>query len=257
MDAPNFKRTERILQAGRADSLEHARFWEQFDVVVAAEGHFELQRWIDGDMRNITRAENQRASRLDSPQPNFQHLQYRSPGRSSGRGGPIYTSHWQDASGRSNMISGVLLSPPGREDRIATLHGEAGTGLGTRDILAPSPNMVIALEDFFRDWESLERAITRLTESMPRNAVPPASESAIEHLKKQKLDGQLMNDSTEVKCTICIEEAHPGGQVTVLPCKHWFHGGCIVPWLREHNSCPICRAQIDDQGSNSTWGDWE
>ncbi|KAH8743574.1 hypothetical protein F5883DRAFT_592491 [Diaporthe sp. PMI_573] len=188
-------------------------------------------------MRNITRAES-----ASPPQPSFRHLYYGSPGRSSGHGRPIYTSHWQDDPGRSNIISRILLSPPARESRTATLHEEAGTGLDTRDILAPSPNILIALEDFFRDTEILERAITRLIPS----AVPPASESAIDHLKKQKLDGQLMNDSTEAECTICIEKVYPEGQVTVLPCTHWFHGGCIVPWLRAHNSCPICRAQIDN-----------
>ncbi|KAH8754799.1 hypothetical protein F5883DRAFT_572427 [Diaporthe sp. PMI_573] len=37
-----------------------------------------------------------------------------------------------------------------------------------------------------------------------------------------------------------------GEEVTVLPCKHWFHGECVVSWLKMHNTCPICRASIEN-----------
>jgi len=32
---------------------------------------------------------------------------------------------------------------------------------------------------------------------------------------------------------------------TFLPCKHWFHEDCVVLWLKEHNTCPICRTPIE------------
>jgi hypothetical protein len=83
------------------------------------------------------------------------------------------------------------------------------------------------------------------------NAAPPASESAIEKLEKKKLDRQMMGDSPKVECTICIYEMNLGDEVTVLPCKHWFHGECVVLWLKEHNTCPICRTPIEKRGENT------
>ena len=29
-----------------------------------------------------------------------------------------------------------------------------------------------------------------------------------------------------------------------MPCKHNFHRDCIIPWLKERNSCPICRYEL-------------
>ena len=34
----------------------------------------------------------------------------------------------------------------------------------------------------------------------------------------------------------------PDDQVIVtLPCKHPFHEGCIMPWLKSSGTCPVCR----------------
>ena len=34
----------------------------------------------------------------------------------------------------------------------------------------------------------------------------------------------------------------PDEQVVVtLPCKHPFHEGCIMPWLKSSGTCPVCR----------------
>ncbi|KAH8742983.1 hypothetical protein F5883DRAFT_50461 [Diaporthe sp. PMI_573] len=68
------------------------------------------------------------------------------------------------------------------------------------------------------------------------------------------LDRQMMGDSPKVECTICIDEMNLGDEVTVLPCKHWFHGECVVLWLKEHNTCPICRTPIEKRGENTAGG---
>jgi hypothetical protein len=39
-----------------------------------------------------------------------------------------------------------------------------------------------------------------------------------------------------------------------LPCKHWFHEDCVVMWLKEHNTCPICRTPIEKNERQSGQG---
>lgn len=38
-------------------------------------------------------------------------------------------------------------------------------------------------------------------------------------------------------------------KVKVLPCDHFFHIDCIVPWFKEQKTCPICGSHVI--------GEWE
>ena len=149
-----------------------------------------------------------------------------------------------------NFMVGGGIQPPGAQN--------PGLGGGLGDIfsflLGPG-GLNAAHGDAVYTQEGLDRIITQLMEANPQsNAAPPASESAIRKLEKKKLDRQMMGDSAKVECTICIDEMHLGDEVTVLPCKHWFHGECVVLWLKEHNTCPICRSPIEKRSESSTGG---
>lgn len=151
----------------------------------------------------------------------------------------------------SNFMGGGGIQPPRAQNP-----GFAG-GLGDIFSLLLGPGGPNAAHgDAVYTQEGLDRIITQLMEANPQsNAAPPASESAIEKLEKKKLDRQMMGDSAKVECTICIDEMRVGDEVTVLPCKHWFHGECVILWLKEHNTCPICRAPIEQRGGvNNTGG---
>lgn len=46
-------------------------------------------------------------------------------------------------------------------------------------------------------------------------------------------------------CTICTQEWQHGEELRKLNvCRHYFHKPCIDTWLRDHNTCPLCRANI-------------
>ena len=49
-----------------------------------------------------------------------------------------------------------------------------------------------------------------------------------------------------ITCSICLDNI-PNSDIKELRCNHKFHRNCINIWLRENNTCPLCR-QL--QGSN-------
>ncbi|KAJ7949079.1 E3 ubiquitin-protein ligase RING1-like [Quillaja saponaria] len=47
-----------------------------------------------------------------------------------------------------------------------------------------------------------------------------------------------------ILCAICKDPIAVDAQAKQLPCKHLYHSDCIIPWLVNHNSCPLCRFQL-------------
>ncbi|XP_040994362.1 E3 ubiquitin-protein ligase RNF181 homolog [Juglans microcarpa x Juglans regia] len=45
-------------------------------------------------------------------------------------------------------------------------------------------------------------------------------------------------------CGVCQEEMKVGDEGRMLGCMHKFHGDCIVKWLRNKATCPLCRYQV-------------
>ncbi|KAH0988714.1 hypothetical protein GBA52_000197 [Prunus armeniaca] len=81
-----------------------------------------------------------------------------------------------------------------------------------------------------------------------RPGPPPAPASAIRALPLVKVtEGQVMNDPT---CPVCKEVFAVGGEVREMPCKHLYHSDCILPWLHIHNTCPVCRYELQEEGTS-------
>lgn len=45
-------------------------------------------------------------------------------------------------------------------------------------------------------------------------------------------------------CAICTADYRPPEQVRTLPCKHYYHVGCIDEWLKVAPSCPLCKTEV-------------
>jgi E3 ubiquitin-protein ligase RNF115/126 len=105
--------------------------------------------------------------------------------------------------------------------------------------------------------------MTSLMENASASRPVPASENIIAELPREVLEvGGLFSSPLVVSnssyskfaapilendCAVCkeqfkVETEDPDEQVVVtLPCKHTFHEGCIVPWLKSSGTCPVCR----------------
>lgn len=59
------------------------------------------------------------------------------------------------------------------------------------------------------------------------------------HLPHRIVTAEEMSDET---CCICLDNYSDGDEITELPCKHFFHKACVIPWLTERDCvCPICK----------------
>lgn len=56
-----------------------------------------------------------------------------------------------------------------------------------------------------------------------------------------KLPSTLLSE-TET-CPVCQDDMME--EATKMPCDHKYHRDCIKPWLAEHNTCPMCRWEVD------------
>ena len=93
--------------------------------------------------------------------------------------------------------------------------------------------------------EAFDNVLTQLMEQNRVNtAPPPASEAAIQSLPTKKVDKEMLGTDGKAECSICMDEVSLDEEITILPCSHWFHGQCVVAWLKEHDTCPQCRKPI-------------
>ena len=74
---------------------------------------------------------------------------------------------------------------------------------------------------------------------------PPASKNSVEKLTKYKIDDKKIKEfGVENSCGVCKDEFNIGEECLSMPCNHYFHENCLIPWLKQRNSCPICRYEL-------------
>lgn len=116
-------------------------------------------------------------------------------------------------------------------------------GLTTRSLSGFFSNIFTMRNPGDYVWSStgFDNIITQLMEQYPStNAPPPASDEVINALPKT-----IVEEKEELKdCAICKENYQLKEVYITLPCKHYFHDNCIIPWLKINNTCAICRATV-------------
>lgn len=85
------------------------------------------------------------------------------------------------------------------------------------------------------DQQTIQRTRQQQTESIihrpapSRQAVPAVSDS----------------------CTICLDHTGTNGGCKILPCRHAFCRECIDRWWTESRSCPVCRGDGSERGTDA------
>ncbi|KAK5966493.1 hypothetical protein GCK32_000277 [Trichostrongylus colubriformis] len=109
------------------------------------------------------------------------------------------------------------------DDRDGTMHGPFG--------------------DYVWGDNGMDRIVTQLLNQMDGTVRPVGlSEQQINRLPIIKVSEQHVEKDTQ--CTTCFEDFKLGELVVELLCHHIFHTQCVVPWLQQRPSCPICRQEV-------------
>ncbi|CAF1783045.1 BnaC09g42030D [Brassica napus] len=74
-------------------------------------------------------------------------------------------------------------------------------------------------------------------------ASPPASKRVVDELPVVEITSEELS-SGNIACAICIGDFVVKEKVSRLPCWHYYHGECILPWLEMKNTCPVCRFEL-------------
>lgn len=45
-------------------------------------------------------------------------------------------------------------------------------------------------------------------------------------------------------CSVCLNPAESGQDLTALPCEHVFHTTCVNQWFMNRSTCPMCRDRL-------------
>lgn len=72
----------------------------------------------------------------------------------------------------------------------------------------------------------------------------PLSKKLLDSLKNKNITVDMICD--QPCCPICSEDYILGEIATQLPCTHIYHKACVMPWLEQKRTCPICRFELKD-----------
>ncbi|KAJ4812714.1 RING finger protein [Rhynchospora pubera] len=110
--------------------------------------------------------------------------------------------------------------------------------VASEDDVASDTNIIIRLAKY-RYTEASTRSSTVGKGTM----IPIASKTGTMTTPKRVI---LHEDA---KCCICLAAYKEGTMLHALPCKHHFHSGCIIKWLRIKAICPLCKFNIQAMGN--------
>eukprot|EP00932_Pfiesteria_piscicida_P002311 SRR837773.12248.p1 GENE.SRR837773.12248~~SRR837773.12248.p1 ORF type:complete len:451 (+),score=23.43 SRR837773.12248:33-1385(+) len=140
----------------------------------------------------------------------------------------------------------MLMSIPG-----IGLVGTGLPGVGAAEHVGLGPATPVNFEDRLPDalrsmLQTMRMAMEASVQEsqQPASRTPPASELVRDALPRVLVTKEDQVDSNNSKCAVCLEDYCIGQRATRMFCGHLFCTTCIREWLRQANSCPICRFEL-------------
>nr|CAD7431930.1 unnamed protein product [Timema monikensis] len=106
--------------------------------------------------------------------------------------------------------------------------------------------------DYAWGREGLDAIVTQLLNQMDGTGPPPLARDKIDEIPIVLITLDQVGKS--LQCSVCWEDFRAGEPVRKLKCEHFYHEGCIVPWLELHGTCPICRKSMGEEGFDDQSG---
>lgn len=150
----------------------------------------------------------------------------------------------QEANLFPSIFSNVIrdMGPP---DRPGEDSPQLGIARGLREILNLLNTGNTRMGDVVYSQEVYDQILTGLGEMYESSNRPTrVSDEKIDQLQRTTVDEEFLKPGGK-ECSICLEAMELNDVATNLPCKHWFHDKCVVPWLKVGNTCPVCRTPVE------------
>lgn len=126
--------------------------------------------------------------------------------------------------------------------RVRTSNSGQGGANGQTSNFSNFGDMILGQIEEAQLQYALERSRVE-TEQEPKGA-PPCDESVLLELVETCLEMSDLSDGNE-QCVVCFEAQQAGDLAVILPCGHAFHKNCVFNWLKRHNTCPVCRMEMN------------
>ncbi|EGZ28500.1 hypothetical protein PHYSODRAFT_294053 [Phytophthora sojae] len=166
-------------------------------------------------------------------------------------GPPPLPDLFQFLSGAGGRSTRFMSSNGNPVEFFVSESGEGGDPLGLLDALGGMFPMLASNPGDYA-FGNMANVINQLMQNDPnrrevvaddlKHGAPPAAKEVVEKLPKVKITQSDVDGSAE--CPVCKDFFAVDDEVHRLPCEHSFHPDCILPWLKDHNSCPLCRFEL-------------
>lgn len=163
-------------------------------------------------------------------------------GNEGADGSPQLPDFFQLLSGATGRSTRFMSSTGNPVEFYVSGSGEGGDPMGLLDALGGMFPMLAGNPGDYA-FGNMTNVINQLMQNDPnRHGAPPAAKEVVEKLPKVKITQAEVDGSAE--CPVCKDFFAVDEEVHRLPCEHSFHPDCILPWLKQHNSCPLCRFEL-------------